>query len=218
MTLILIPSGEFTMGSPVSEKDHRDDEKQHRVRITKPFYLGETTVTQNQYERLWGSNPSHFKGDGQLPVEQVSWEEAVEFCKKLSAKEGKQYQLPTEAQWEYACRAGSAARSYFGEDASVADHAWYAENSSDKTHPVKQKKPNAFGLYDMYGNVYQWCSDYHAEYESAPLQVDPNGPATNPADKTSPLPGLINSRIVRGSSYSTYDFKSRSANREDGSA
>ncbi len=183
--LAFIPSGEFQMGSPDSDPDASDLEKpQHTVRITKPFYLGVTEVTQEQYERVMGTNPSNFKG-AQLPVERVSWEDAVEFCRKLSGlpaerSAGRMYRLPTEAEWEYACRAGSKTKWSFGDsESSLGDYAWWSGNSARQTHPVGQKKPNAWGLYDMQGNVREWCSDWLvlAYYRSSPTD-DPQGPAT----------------------------------------
>ena len=162
MKLVLIPAGEFLMGSPDSDKDAEDDEKpQHRVRITRPFYLG-ARGDQGQYRAVTGENPSHFKGSDDLPVEKVSWNDAIAFCNKLSEREGLKpyyqfgavarsggegYRLPTEAEWEYACRAGSTTRYSFGDDAaSLGEYAWFNGNSGSKTHPVGQKRPNAWGL------------------------------------------------------------------------
>jgi formylglycine-generating enzyme required for sulfatase activity len=177
MKLELIPVGEFMMGSPDSDEAADDDEKpQHLVRITKPFYLGVYPVTQEQYEKVMGKNPSQFK-DPANPVESVSWDDAVEFCKKLSAKEGKTYRLPTEAEWEYACRAGTPTSYSFGDDeASLGEYAWFRGNAERKTHPVGQKKPNAWGLFDMHGNVWEWCQDCFGEY-TADVATDPVGPS-----------------------------------------
>ena len=164
MKLRLIPAGEFMMGSPGTESGREDDETQHRVSITKPFYLGVTEVTQEQYQKVMGTNPSYFKGP-QNPVETVSWADAVEFCRKLSAMPaektaGHVYRLPTEAEWEYACRAGTTTAYSFGDDASrLGDYGWFGGNSDSKTHQVGEKKPNAWGLYDMHGGVYEWCQD-----------------------------------------------------------
>ncbi len=157
MEMVLIPAGEFKMGSPDSDKDALTLEKpQHRVRITKPFYLGKFLVTQEQWEAVMGNNPSQFKGP-KNPVEMVSWEDCQKFLGKLNAKSSSgtgKFQLPSEAQWEYACRAGSKTRYCFGDDETpLGDYAWYGKNSGNTTHPVGEKKPNAWGLYDMYGNV-----------------------------------------------------------------
>jgi formylglycine-generating enzyme required for sulfatase activity len=177
MKLKLIPAGEFLMGSPDSDEASYVNEKpQHLVRITKPFYLCVTEVTQDQYETVMGKNPSHFKGAAN-PVETVTWNQAVEFCKKLSAKEGKTYRLPTEAEWEYACRAGTTTSYSFGDDAaSFGEYAWFIGNAERKTHPVGEKKPNAWGLFDMHGNVFEWCQDWFGEY-TADVSTDPVGPS-----------------------------------------
>ena len=182
MTLVLIPAGEFLMGSTDSDKDADPGEKpQHRVRITRPFYLGKYLVTQAQWQAVMGGNPSHFKGP-ENPVEMVSWNDCQVFLDKLNAKSdgrGGKFQLPTEAQWEYACRAGTTTRHYFGdEETGLGEYAWYLANSGGKTHPVGEKKPNAWGLYDMHGNVLDWCGDWYdgGYYASSPTD-DPTGPS-----------------------------------------
>jgi formylglycine-generating enzyme required for sulfatase activity len=189
----LIRAGRFLMGSPDSDRDALAGEKpQHPVRITRPFYLGVYPVTQSQYKALMSSNPSSFKGDGNRPVECVSWEDATAFCRMVSsAIRG----LPTEAEWDYACRAGTSTRYWFGDDASsreeyeawldlgddasrFGEYAWFDKNSARATHSVGQKKPNAWGLYDMHGNVWEWCQDWHDQKYYAVSQVDdPVGPA-----------------------------------------
>jgi len=197
MKLVLIPKGQFMMGSPRYEEGGSDYEThQHEVEISEEYYLGVYEVTQAQYMRVMGTNPSWFtedteavlrnglgadprwfkKSSGQRsvsavhPVENVSWEDAVEFCKKLSElpeekKTGRTYRLPTEAEWAHACLAGSkSAWSYFDRDSDLLDYAWFGGNSKGHSHPVGEKKPNEWGLYDMYGNVWEWCSDLNGAY------------------------------------------------------
>ncbi|MGD0900612.1 MAG: SUMF1/EgtB/PvdO family nonheme iron enzyme, partial [Thermoguttaceae bacterium] len=190
MKLVLIPPGEFMMGVPNSYAVNRrfaldpvwGEKPQHPVRITRPFYLGKYKVTQEEWEAVLGkgNNPSQFKGP-KNPVEQVSWDDCQQFLKKLSEMAGDprgSYRLPTEAQWEYACRAGSTGDWCFGSnEAELEDYAWYRQNSRGNTHPVGQKKPNGWRLYDMHGNVYEWCADWHdADYYKASPGSDPTGP------------------------------------------
>lgn len=171
MKLVRVESGEFMMGSPITEEGRKSEETLHQVKITKPFLMATTAVTQAQWSAVMGSSPSKFHGDNR-PVEKVSWYDAVTFCEKLSAKEGKHYRLPTEAEWEYACRAGT--QTAYGGTNNLNEIGWYQDNSDAQTHPVAQKKANAWGLYDMQGNVNQWCSDgYGGPYGGD--AVDPKG-------------------------------------------
>lgn len=182
MKFVLIRAGEFMMGAGPEDEEARDDEKpQHLVRITKDFYMGQYPVTQGQWQALMGNNPSHFKGSPDLPVENVSWYDAKNFADKLSAKEKVKekvkYRLPTEAEWEYAARAGTTDKYYWG-NWMDGDYCWYDENSGNKTHPVGQKKPNEWGLYDMLGNVYEWCRDQCGkDYYGKSPAADPTGPS-----------------------------------------
>ncbi len=191
MELVLIESGEFLMGSPSSEAKRDDDEgPQHRVRISKPFYMGKHEVTQAQWRAVMGSNPSHFKGDSR-PVESVSWNEIQEFCRKLSARTGRTIRLPTEAEWEYSCRAGTTSSYSFGDSSGgLGDHAWYTGNSGKQTHSVGAKQPNGWGLHDMHGNVWEWCGDWYGEDYYA------SSPGTNPTG-----PGSGKYRVLRGGSW-----------------
>jgi formylglycine-generating enzyme required for sulfatase activity len=200
MTLVLVPAGSFSMGSESHEYD-KDEKPAHGVTLTKPFYLGKYEVTQEQWQAVMGSNPSNFKGE-KLPVEQVSWNDCQEFLKKLQGKfPGLKFSLPTESQWEYACRAGSKTEYGFGDDAGrLGDHAWYGANSDSTTHDVGGKEPNAWGLYDMHGNVWEWCADWYGGY-SAGTRKDPTGPSS----------GTV--RVLRGSSWDGYDYDLRSASR-----
>ena len=199
MKLVLIPKGTFMMGSPPDEKGSQEDERRHEVTISRDYHLGMHEVTQAQYKKIMGKNPSHFQGDAVAerhpetnrvvkevdsanhPVERVSWEDAVEFCQRLSAlpeekKAGRVYRLPTEAEWEYACRAGSQTAYSFGSDEkSLVNFGWYDSNSKRMTHAVGLKKANAWGLYDMHGNVWEWCADWYGEFPKGSA-TDPRGP------------------------------------------
>jgi formylglycine-generating enzyme required for sulfatase activity len=196
MVLVPIPAGEFMMGSPDSDKDAANHEKpQHLVKITKPFYLGVHQVTQEAYKLVMGDNPSHFQGDDRRPVENVAWTKAVNFCNRLSDQEGLDlyykidgqgvsiiggsgYRLPTEAEWEYACRAGTTTKWSSGnQEIDLEEVCWFSKNSSMKTHAVGALVPNDLGLYDMHGNVLEWCWDWFGKYSKETLD-DPIGPAS----------------------------------------
>ena len=205
MELKLLPAGTFMMGSNFGSAT---EQPVHKVTLGQNFYIGVHEVTQEQWIKVMGKNPSNFKGPRNA-VEQISWTDAVEFCLKLSAlpeerAAGRFYQLPTEAQWEYACRAGTTTKYSFGDDESkLGDYAWYKGNSGSKTHPVGQKKPNAWGLYDMHGNVWEWCQDPHDAYPSRAV-TDPTGPASG------------SSRVLRGGSLNYTAGVCRSAYRDRG--
>ena len=185
MVLVPIPAGEFMMGPKY---------KPHRVTLTKSFHLGRTEVTQGQWKAVMGTSPWQgsalevfVKEGDDYPAVEVDWDDAVEFCRKLSEKEGVEYRLPTEAEWEYACRAGTTTAYSYGDDESqLAEYAWYDKNAryagEPYAHIVGQKKPNPWGLYDMHGNVFEWCQDWYGDYPSGHLDwvdvADPVGPAS----------------------------------------
>ncbi|KPK57401.1 MAG: hypothetical protein AMK73_10230 [Planctomycetes bacterium SM23_32] len=209
MDLVAVPPGEFIMGSSPRERGHsRYQGPQHRVRITGGFYMGAHEVTQGQYEEVMGTDPSAFRGP-RRPVEMVTWNDAREFCRRLSQGEGLTYRLPTEAEWEYACRAGSTTAYSFGDgwddqgDYLLGGYAWYGRNSDEQTHEVGQKPPNAWGLHGMLGNVREWCQDWFGEYYywQSPVN-DPAGPASG------------RSRVLRGGSWRSSGADCRSAARE----
>jgi formylglycine-generating enzyme required for sulfatase activity/WD40 repeat protein len=179
MKLVAIPAGTFMMGSPETENNgNRSNEDLHEVTITKGFYMGVYEVTQAQYQKVMGDNPSFFKGDD-LPVENASWNDAAEFCKRLSELENKSYRLPTEAEWEYACRAGTTTAYHYGENLTSAQANCNGSPKGvwlKKTTPGGSYQPNAFGLYDMHGNVWEWCQDFYGgSYKDSPKE-DPQGP------------------------------------------
>ncbi len=164
------------------KKDHgKITRPQHQVTITKPFYMGAHEVTQQQYETVMGTNPSSVKG-GNLPVETVSWNDAYAFCAKLSGMEKTSYSLPTEAQWEYACRAGTETAFFWGEEPD-GQYAWMHLNDNGQVHDVGTREPNALGLYDMSGNVWEWCSDWFGRYKAG-AQIDPTPPKDIPCRVT----------------------------------
>lgn len=214
MKLVLIPAGEFMMGSPSSDSDGGPSEgPQHRVKITEPFYIGKYEVTQSQYEAVMGKNPSRFKGKNN-PVECVSWNDAVEFCRKLSQKEGVTYRLPTEAEWEYACRAGTTTSFHYGDSLSSEQANFdgnYPYGGADKgpyrkrTMAVGSFKPNVWGLYDMHGNLWEWCNDrYNGSYYKRSSERNPTGPRSG---------SVGGSRVLRGGSWNNVARLCRSANR-----
>jgi formylglycine-generating enzyme required for sulfatase activity len=211
MEFVQIPAGEFDMGSPPNEVDRYDNEDPvHHVKISNAFYISKYEVTQKQWSDIMGTNPSYFKGDN-LPVEQVSWNDVQGFIKKLNVKEGtNKYRLPSEAEWEYAARAGTTTRYSFGDDESMLiEYAWYTNNSDDKTHEVGQKKPNPWGLYDMHGNVWEWVRDiYNVDYDGAPT----NGSAWE-VKVTFWFWGKDN-RVIRGGGWGHIAGNCRSADRD----
>lgn len=193
---VRIPAGTFLMGSPEGEEGRHADEKPHTVTLTKPFELMTTPVTQAMWEFVMGGNPSHFKGPD-LPVERVSWNDVQEFIGKFNGMLGvTSFRLPTEAEWEYACRAGTTSARY----GSLEDVAWYTGNSGSGTHPVGQKQPNAWGLYDMLGNVWEWCQDWYGSYPDGDT-IDPKGPSSG------------SYRVYRGGSWSLVAWNVRAAYR-----
>ncbi len=196
MPFAWIPPGRFLMGGSATDAE----KPQHRVQITKGFWMGVHPVTQKQFESVMGYNPSEFKGENR-PVETVSWDDAIEFCKKLSELANRLIRLPTEAEWEYACRAGEGGDYCNGNgEGALNAVGWYSGNSNQQTQPVGQKKPNKWGLYDMHGNAMEWVADWHASYTEAEA-IDPKGPAGG------------SSRVHRGGCYIHAAVHCRSAYR-----
>ncbi len=170
--MVYIKGGTFMMGS---DTGNPDEKPVHQVTVDG-FWIDKYEITQKQYQEIMGTNPSNSKGDN-LPVEKVTWNNAMEFCKKFGEKYNVKVRLPYEAEWEYACRAGTTTKFYWGDELN-GDYCWYLANSERKTHPVGEKKPNAFGLYDMIGNVNEWCMDWYSEkYYSESPTINPTGPA-----------------------------------------
>ncbi|MBT6154897.1 MAG: SUMF1/EgtB/PvdO family nonheme iron enzyme [Planctomycetaceae bacterium] len=207
--LVLIPAGEFSMGDSASHSGFDDERPRHRVTITKPFYMGAYEVTQKEYVAVMGENPSEFEGDNR-PVEKVAWNDAREFCRKLGVQENVVYRLPTEAEWEYACRAGSSMPWHFGDDANMlSEYAWSADTKRGTTNEVGQLKANGFGLFDIHGNVLEWCSDwYSAKYYSESAASDPQGPSEGDANREG-----ITTKVARGGSWDSSAATCRSAYR-----
>lgn len=199
--MVRIEAGTFTMGATAEMEDPEDDEKPtHRVTLTNDYYIGKYEVTQGLWQALMGNNPSNFKGDN-LPVEQVSWNDCQDFLSKLNRLTGKKFRLPTEAEWEYAARGGNKSRGYqYSGSNNLSDVAWYRVNSGDKTHAVGTKQANELGIYDMSGNVWEWCQDWYGNYSSS-SQTNPTG-ATSGSD-----------RVVRGGSWDYYAWLCRSSYR-----
>ena len=192
--MVLIPAGKFMMGSPVSETGRANNETQHEVTLTKPFYMGKYEVTQDQYEAVIGNNPSKEANGAKFPVTNVSWEDCQEFIKKLNAKTNGGYRLPTEAEWEYACRAGTSTAYSFGNSLTEAD----ANFGGSRTKAVGGYKINVFGLYDMHGNVWEWCEDCYGDYPAGAV-TDPKGPETGER------------RVLRGGSFDNSGSLARSS-------
>ena len=212
--LVWIPPGGFPMGSPANEKDRDGDEVQHRVQITKGFWMGRYEVTQEQWEAVMGTRPwaneQWAKSNPRHAVSCVSWEDCQDFVKKLNGRVSDgEFRLPTEAEWEYACRAGTTTRFYYGDDlgySKLGDYAWYDDNADDVgqqyAHPVGQKKPNAWGLCDMHGNVWEWCGDwYDREWYGKSAAEDPEGPSSG------------SYRVLRGGSWDSIPGGCRAAAR-----
>jgi formylglycine-generating enzyme required for sulfatase activity len=219
MEMVLIPAGSFMMGDAAGEACERPV---HKVTITKPFYIGKYLVTPEQWESVMGNNPSEFKGP-KNPVENVNYKDCQAFLKKLEEKfgpTGAKFSLPTEAQWEYACRAGTTTRYYFGDSEKDLDqYAWFAGHADRRTHPVGEKKPNAWGLYDMHGSVSQWCADCYGEdyYKASPAN-DPTGPADKASAANDPTGSTGRPRVYRGGGYVDEASDCRAARRGKQSA
>jgi formylglycine-generating enzyme required for sulfatase activity len=207
MSFNLLPAGTFIMGSPTDEPGRLSEEIEHQVTLTQGFYMQTTEVTQGQWRAVMGSNPSSFRSCGDdCPVENVSWEDVQQFLLTLNTMGEGTYSLPTEAQWEYACRAGTTTAfangditSTRGVDPNLELMGWYVGNSGSTTHPVAQKNPNAWGLYDMHGNVSEWTADWHGSY---------SGDATDPTGAASG-----SHKVARGGSWRSSAEGARCANR-----
>lgn len=173
--MVWVDGGTFRMGATSEQGSEISDEKPVHSVTLSGYYIGKTEVTQALWQAVMGSNPSYFEGDD-LPVEQVSWDDCQEFIRKLNSLTGQNFRLPTEAEWEFACRGGNNSRGYKYSGSNYIDNvAWYDGNSGDKTHPVATKSPNELGIYDMSGNVWEWCADWYGDYSSG-RQTNPKGP------------------------------------------
>jgi len=204
MEFILVPSGSFTMGSPDNEKGRGDDEGPAHTVILDSFYMGKYEVTQAQWQQVRGSNPSHFKGHPGLPVENVSWNDVQVFIKRLNKKTGRKFRMPTEAEWEYSCRAGSVAPFCCGSDnRTLIEYAWFDMNSGGETHVAGTRLPNNWGMYDMHGNVNEWVGDGRRGYLSRTVR-NPHGISS------------IKKALFRGGSWLYPAYLCRSANRMAG--
>jgi formylglycine-generating enzyme required for sulfatase activity len=212
--MIFVPPNAFRLGSPTNEAGRQADEgPQMDVTITRGFWMSKFEVTQREYLAVTGSNPSSFVGDLSRPVESVSWLDATNYCALLTQQElaagrippGSHYRLPTEAEWEYAARAGTSTRFSYGDDLPVTgltNYAWYSANSGFGPHPVGQKAPNPWGLYDMAGNVLEWCLDWYGTYPGG-FATDPQGPPSN----------AIGFKVIRGGGWDGFETDCRSARR-----
>ncbi|MEB3123910.1 MAG: bifunctional serine/threonine-protein kinase/formylglycine-generating enzyme family protein [Snowella sp.] len=217
LEMIKIPAGSFLMGSSEAEVKRLNHEysidlsnrelPQHRVTLQE-YYLGKYPLTQEQYQAVMGNNPSCFQDNPKNPVENVSWNDAKAFCQKVYEKTGQKVRLPTEAEWEYGCRAGTQTRYYFGDNENqLGEYAWFNKNSDAKTHPVGQKKPNQWELYDMHGNLWEWCEDsWHGSYAEKPESIKQNGNTIWPSSNEL-------RHILRGGSWDLDPRNCRSANR-----
>ena len=200
-----VKAGTFTMGATSEQENPYSDEKPvHSVTLTEDFYIGETEVTQELWEAVMGSNPSYFNGTTR-PVERVSWNDCQQFIDKLNEQTGKKFRLPTEAEWEFAARGGNKSKGYqYSGSNNLDDVAWYWDTSDETTHPVKTKKSNELGIYDMSGNVWEWCQDWFGDYSSG-VQTNPTGPTTG------------SDRVFRGGSWYGSAFSCRSSLRYNSS-
>ena len=200
-TMKPVAGGVFTVGATSEQQDPFDNEKPTHTVTLSNYYIGETEVTQELWAAVMGNNPSYFTGNMQQPVECVSWNECQTFIQKLNRLTGAKFRLPTEAEWEFAARGGCNSRGYqYSGSSNLGDVAWYEDNSSTTTHPVKTRSPNELGIYDMSGNVWEWCQDWSSSYSSS-SQTNPTGPSTG------------SRRVCRGGSWINEACYCRSANR-----